>query len=48
MRDIYGNEWPEEYELCPECLQPDNCGDCNHEPLPPNEVIELGGVPAGS
>ena len=39
----YYVEWGEHGELCPECGQPDNCGDCDHTPLPHDEVIELGG-----
>lgn len=26
-----------EKERCPVCGQPDNCGDCNHTPLSPEE-----------
>lgn len=34
MIDIYGRKWNlPDVELCPECGQPDNCGDCTHEPL---------------
>lgn len=42
--DRYGRVWPANYELCGECGQPDNCGDCNHAPLAPDQVRELGGV----
>jgi hypothetical protein len=47
--DIYGVPWPlPPGELCSTCGQPDNCGDCNHEPLRWWEVIELlDGVPVG-
>lgn len=43
--DKFNTEWqlPLE-ELCPECGQPDNCGDCNHQPLTDTEVRQLGGV----
>ena len=30
-------------ELCPECGQPDNCGDCDHNPLSRDEIERLGG-----
>ena len=40
----YQQSWPEHYDLCPECGQPDNCGDCNHQPLTPTEVAWLGGT----
>jgi hypothetical protein len=34
MMDKFGREWNlSAAELCPECGQPDSCGDCNHEPL---------------
>lgn len=46
MIDVFGNSWPAEYELCPVCRQPDNCGDCNHEPYTDDEVSELGGTPS--
>jgi len=40
--DRYGREWPfPTEELCPECGQPDSCGDCNHERLTDEEVVEL-------
>ncbi len=49
-KDKYGNLWPDapDFEFCPECGQPDNCGDCTHEPLSPDDVEELGGDPAFS
>lgn len=28
-------------ERCETCGQPDNCGDCNHEPMSWAELIEL-------
>lgn len=32
--DRYGRAWDlPANERCPECGQPDNCGDCTHEPL---------------
>jgi hypothetical protein len=45
--DIFGREW---YglpllERCPECGQPDNCGDCSHAVLSVDNVIEMGGTP---
>lgn len=45
--DKYGNRWPDapDSEFCSECGQPDNCGDCNHQPLSPDDVEELGGEP---
>lgn len=39
--DIYGHEWPDGYEVCSECGQPDNCGDCNHQPLSDEDRAEL-------
>jgi len=47
ITDKYGRGWPDHYELCPECRQPDNCGDCWHDPLTPEQVDELGGVRYG-
>lgn len=46
----YVQSWPEGTELCPVCGQPDNCGDCDHTPLPMEQVAELGGglVPEGT
>lgn len=44
-RDKYGALWPEEYEVCSECGQPDNTGDCNHKRLSNDDVWELGGIP---
>jgi hypothetical protein len=40
--DRYGRVWnlPSE-ELCPECGQPDNCGDCDHAPLTDEEAASL-------
>lgn len=49
--DMYGVPWHNlpASELCPTCGQPDNCGECNHEPLKWPEVIRLlGGVPIGA
>lgn len=46
--DNFGRLWNlPNYELCPVCGQPDNCGDCNHEPLTETQVIELGGFVPG-
>jgi hypothetical protein len=43
-RDRYGRFWAlPERELCPECGQPDSCGDCTHEKLEPHQVRLLGG-----
>lgn len=44
--DCYGVVWPEvpENERCPECGQPDNCGDCQHGWLGVEGVLTLGGV----
>jgi hypothetical protein len=25
-------------QFCPVCGQPDNCGDCDHTPVPPEEI----------
>jgi hypothetical protein len=44
LAPVYRQAWPERIELCPECGQPDNCGDCNHGPLTHDEVRELGGA----
>lgn len=32
MIDVYGRDWynVSPSELCSECGQPDNCGDCTH------------------
>ncbi len=40
--DKYGRIWdlPKE-ELCPTCGQPDNCGDCSHQPLTVAQVKQL-------
>lgn len=32
------------YELCVECGQPDNCGDCNHNELTIEDAKEIGCV----
>lgn len=43
--DRYGRIWRlPQAELCPECGQPDNCGDCNHEPLTDEQAAELGAI----
>lgn len=33
--DVFGRDWgtTNDEELCSTCGQPDNCGDCTHEPL---------------
>jgi hypothetical protein len=42
--DRYGREWDlPASELCPTCGQPDNCGDCNHEPYTDDEAACLRG-----
>lgn len=43
--DKFGRTWylPAS-EVCATCGQPDNCGDCSHEPLTAGQVLELGGV----
>lgn len=46
--DRYGSRWPKDFICCPECGQPDNCGDCDHTPLRPDEVKELGGIPTAA
>jgi hypothetical protein len=47
FQDSFGNTWKlPASEVCQKCGQPDNCGDCNHQPLSPEEVRELGGIPA--
>jgi len=43
ITDSYGRLWPKHYDLCSECRQPDNCGDCNHGRLKSDEVLYLGG-----
>lgn len=43
--DTFGNTWLHTGESCSTCGQPDNCGDCTHEPLTREEVIALGGIP---
>jgi len=43
--DKYGRIWDNPiWDKCTVCGQPDNCGDCNHQPLTRADVIELGGV----
>lgn len=44
-RDRYDRLWPVEIDVCPECGQPDNCGDCTHGKLTDQDVIDLGGLP---
>lgn len=44
--DKYGRAWRLPlYELCDECGQPDNCGDCTHGQLTVEDVRQLGGRP---
>lgn len=42
--DSFGRVWPEGYELCATCGQPDNCGDCTHVKLGVDDVRALGGT----
>lgn len=44
MVDIYGRVWPGDYELCPACGQPDNCGDCTHGRLSDEDALYLGAL----
>ena len=45
--DRYGRQWPlQAAELCLECGQPDNTGDCTHEPLTDEQAAALGAVNA--
>lgn len=40
--DIFGRRWNlSDEELCSECGQPDNCGDCSHRPLSDEDFILL-------
>lgn len=39
--DSFGRRWPESYELCDDCGQPDNCGECTHVPLSDGDVAVL-------
>ncbi len=42
--DKYGRVWDNPiWDKCPVCGQPDNCGECNHQPLSESDVIELDG-----
>lgn len=42
--DVYGRIWNNPiWDKCPVCGQPDNCGDCNHEKLGLQDVLELDG-----
>lgn len=44
--DRYGRDWGAtlDEELCDECGQPDNCGDCTHGRLTDEDVAELLGA----
>lgn len=43
--DKFGVGWKlHKKELCPDCGQPDSCGECNHVQLSKDEVKLLGGV----
>jgi hypothetical protein len=44
--DAYGRRWPDRgsQEFCAVCGQPDNCGDCEHQPYSVGEAILLGAV----
>lgn len=40
--DRYGRTWDlPSRELCPGCGQPDNCGDCDHQPLTDEQAAQL-------
>ena len=42
LKDKFGRIWNlEEDEVCPECGQPDNYGDCNHKKLPLLQAYKL-------
>ena len=42
--DKFGRTWDlPAIELCSTCGQPDNCGDCNHQPLSDADVLKLRG-----
>ena len=42
--DRYGRVWDlPATELCPNCRQPDNCGDCNCDPLTESQIRLLAG-----
>ena len=41
-KDVYGRTWPyPKKELCPTCKQPDNTGDCSHEPLSNADALQI-------
>jgi len=43
--DQHGRTWDLPcHERCLVCGQPDSFGDCTHEPLTDEQVVELGGV----
>ncbi len=43
--DSYGHIWRlPKSELCSECGQPDNTGDCNHKKLTDAEAKKLGAI----
>jgi hypothetical protein len=39
--DRWGRNWPSEMELCPDCGQPDNCGDCDHTRISDEDRLTL-------
>jgi len=44
-KDKFGVQWKlPKRELCKECGQPDNCGECNEVRLTKKEVKLLGGT----
>lgn len=45
-RDIWGRPYPDGFELCRVCGQPDNCGDCNHERCTDAQYFEMIGADA--
>lgn len=41
--DHYGRRWDlPKHELCADCGQPDNCGDCTHQMLSDGQALALG------
>jgi len=42
LKDKFGRIWNlEEDEVCPECRQPDNTGDCNHHKISTSQYRRL-------
>lgn len=46
VTDRFGRDWGVRAwsETCMECGQPDNCGDCNHQPLSDHQAVLLGAI----